>query len=40
MRHVEARHLPHLSGVGCDHCAKVFKTRDTLRKHLKSDHFV
>jgi hypothetical protein len=38
MRHVEARHLQNPSGVTCQLCSKVFKTRDSLRKH-KADHF-
>jgi uncharacterized C2H2 Zn-finger protein len=36
-RHVEARHVV-TDGVGCAQCHKIFKTRDSLRKHVKGAH--
>ena len=36
-RHVEARHV-HTDGIVCSHCPKIFKTRDSLRKHVKGMH--
>jgi uncharacterized C2H2 Zn-finger protein len=34
---VEARHVVS-DGVGCRQCHKIFKTRDSLRKHVKGAH--
>ena len=36
-RHVEARHVPNLQ-VTCQMCDRVFKTRDSMRKHHVANH--
>ena len=36
-RHIEASHLEEVS-VPCNHCDKILRTREALRKHKKSDH--
>ena len=36
-RHVEARHVEDMS-ILCSHCAKPFKTRESLRKHVERTH--
>ena len=35
--HIEARHIQS-EGVTCSYCGFVSKTRDSLRKHIKSKH--
>ena len=37
LNHVEAKHVT-TAGVACDVCCKQFKTRDSLRKHMKDAH--